>query len=130
MAKLIAAVPANAAAVRAADTNLSDMTITSVSNGYSLDDQNGTAGAGSIIVTDTAPGYDEGRHLGEVAADDSFTIVNTSGWSDAILSSIAVAPTTGATVGASPLQGEVGLTITSTLSNTFTSTSRRRWGTR
>jgi hypothetical protein len=57
----IAAAPAGAAAVRSADTNLSDMTIRSVSNGYNLDDQNGTAGAGSIIVTDTSPGYDEGQ---------------------------------------------------------------------
>lgn len=71
-----AASPAVASA-RAADASpLGQLTITSVSNGYSLDDQNGTAGAGSIIVTDSAPGYDEDWSLGAIAADDSFTIVN------------------------------------------------------
>ena len=74
----LAASPAAAAAVRPADASLSQLTFTSVSNGFSLDDQNGTASAGSIIVTDTAPGYDENWSLGAVAADDSFTIVNNT----------------------------------------------------
>jgi hypothetical protein len=70
--------PVTASAVRPADTSLSQMTVTSVSNGFSLDDQNGTMGAGSIIVTDSTPGYDENWHLGDIAADDSFTIVNNT----------------------------------------------------
>jgi hypothetical protein len=74
----IAASPATAAS-RPADTSpLSQLTLTSVSNGYSLDDQNGTTSTGSIIVTDSTPGYDEDWSLGDVATDDSFTIVNTT----------------------------------------------------
>ena len=75
----LAAAPAFAASQKPQDTNpLSQLTITSVGNGYSLDDQNGTTGTGSIIVTDTSPGYDEDWHLGNVAADDAFTIVNNT----------------------------------------------------
>lgn len=74
----IAVSPADAAAVRPADTSLSQLTITSVSNGFSLDDQNGTPSAGSIIVTDSTPGYDENWHVGGIAADDSFTLVNNT----------------------------------------------------
>jgi hypothetical protein len=71
--------PALAASAKPADTDpLTQLTFTSVGNGYSLDDQNGTAGTGSIIVTDTSPGYDEDWHLGTVAADDSFTLVNNT----------------------------------------------------
>ncbi|WP_042390304.1 RICIN domain-containing protein [Streptacidiphilus melanogenes] len=69
--------PAAAASAKPGDAStLSGLTITSVSNGYDLDDQNGTPGAGSIIVTDTSPGYDESWHIGVPAADSSFTIVD------------------------------------------------------
>ena len=75
----IAASPALAASPKPSDTSpLSALTFTSVSNGFSLDDQNGTLGAGSIIVTDTAPGYDENWSLGDIASDDSFSIVNAT----------------------------------------------------
>ena len=75
----IAATPALAASRQPADTSpLSQLTFTSVSNGFSLDDQNGTPSAGAIIVTDTAPGYDENWHLGVTGADDDFTIVNNT----------------------------------------------------
>jgi hypothetical protein len=76
----IAAAPAMAAPRQAADTPppLSQLTITSVSNGYSLDDQNGTPGTGSIIVTNGSPGYDENWHVGLIGGDDDFTIVNNT----------------------------------------------------
>ena len=56
--------------------SLSGVSITSASNGYSLDDQNGTTSAGSIIVTNPTPGYDESWTVGTLAADGSFPIVN------------------------------------------------------
>jgi hypothetical protein len=75
----IAAAPATAAAQRPGDTSaLGQVTFTSVSNGRSLDVQNGTASAGSIIVTNAAPGYDESWHVGTGASDSSFTIVNNT----------------------------------------------------
>lgn len=75
----IAASPGTAASQQAADiTDLSQVTFTSVSNGRSLDVQNGTSSAGSIIVTDSAPGYDESWHIGTGASDSSFTIVNNT----------------------------------------------------
>jgi hypothetical protein len=78
-----ATIPAAAASGAAASrqvhaTDLSKLSITSASNGFSLDDQNGTPGAGSIIVTDSAPGYDESWNIGTPASDSSFTIVNAT----------------------------------------------------
>ncbi|WP_034087082.1 RICIN domain-containing protein [Streptacidiphilus albus] len=68
--------PAVAATPSGGITALSGVGITSVSNGYSLDDQNGTTSAGSIIVTNPTPGYDESWTVGTLATDGSFPLVN------------------------------------------------------
>ena len=80
-----AALPAAAATrtgsrtVGSADTStLSQLTFTSVSNGRDLDVQNGTTGAGPIVVTDSSPGYDEAWHINAGASGTPFTIVNNT----------------------------------------------------
>lgn len=86
-----AAVPASAAtttsaattgahtAVAAADsTGLDQLTFQSAGNGRYLDDQNGTTGSGSIVVTNSAPGYDENWHIAAGADNSPFTIVNNA----------------------------------------------------
>ena len=66
------------ATVTSSDTStLSQLTLTSVSNGRNLDVQNGTTGAGPIVVTNSAPGYDEAWHI-NAGTTDSFTIVNNT----------------------------------------------------
>lgn len=75
----IATSPASATPRQSANTSpLNQVTFTSVGNGRSLDVQNGTPGAGSIIVTNSAPGYDESWHINTGAPDSSFTIVNNT----------------------------------------------------
>jgi hypothetical protein len=75
----LAVTPALAAPAHSADaTPLSQLTITSALNGFGLDDQNGTLGTGSIIVTNPSPGYAENWHLGVIGTDDDFTIVNST----------------------------------------------------
>jgi len=73
----LAAGPAAAASTPSSGiASLSGVSITSVSNSYSLDDQNGTTGAGSIIVTNPKPGYDESWTVGTLATDGSFPLVD------------------------------------------------------
>lgn len=75
----ITAFPATAAPAQTTGTSaLNQVTFTSVNSGLGLDVQNGTAGDGSIIVTNSAPGYDQAWHLNTGAADSSFTIVNNT----------------------------------------------------
>lgn len=74
----IAASPATAVSRQTSASVLDQVTFTSVGNGRGLDVQNGTSGAGSIIVTNSAPGYDESWHIGAGAPDSSFAIVNNT----------------------------------------------------
>lgn len=75
----IATSPAAAAPRPSADASAADQlwTITSVGNGRHLDVQNGSADAGAIIVTNSAPGYYQRWRLNYVG-DTSFTIVNAT----------------------------------------------------
>ncbi|WP_157856357.1 RICIN domain-containing protein [Actinacidiphila yeochonensis] len=75
----LAASTATAVPRQAADVStLGQITLQSVSNGRALDVQNGTPGAGSILVTNSAPGYDESWHVGAEGSDASFTVVNNT----------------------------------------------------
>ncbi|MEU8030415.1 RICIN domain-containing protein [Streptomyces sp. NPDC049099] len=73
----LAAHPASAAPKAGADpAALKDLTLTSLSNGRSLDVQNGNTGDGVFLVTNSAPGHHQKWSANLTGTDGSFTLVN------------------------------------------------------
>ncbi|MFF8915921.1 RICIN domain-containing protein [Streptomyces sp. NPDC015032] len=67
---------ADAPAPRTAD--LSKVSLHNVNNNRYLDVQNGNQDPGAIIVTNSAPGYQQNWRINAVGNDGSFTLVNTA----------------------------------------------------
>ncbi|MFI1255415.1 RICIN domain-containing protein [Streptomyces netropsis] len=73
--------PATAAKAHTAENCASPLqcvTFTSLSNGRTLDVQNGSTGDGALIVTNSAPGYHQSWRLSVDSSDSSFNMVNNA----------------------------------------------------